>query len=146
MKNILIACMVLLSTAAYSQERYIGLTRDSLVKFHAKNFEHVKENDSALVVRLKRDQTTWRYFKFDESGTCVLTAWEASFYGDFTDLEKKLKSKKYKHPGEVEYNFLVSTIKGAMYTNGKETYILMYEAINPKMSATTRGIIYYKTK
>ena len=106
----------------------------------------MKDNDTAMVVRIKRDQTTWRYFKFGQDGKCELTAWETSFYGDFSDLEKKMRTKKYKKGAEVEYNFLVSKVKGQLYTNGKETYILMYGAINPNMSATTRGIIYYKAK
>jgi hypothetical protein len=143
MKNLVLSALILLSVSAHSQERYIGLTRDSIKSFHAKYFETVSTNDTAIVVKNKRDGTDWRFFNFDKTGKCVLAAKEVPFYNDFTDLEKKLKSKKYKNNGEVEYNFGVSKAKGAMYTNGKETYILMYGAINPNMSATTRGIIYY---
>ncbi len=144
MKNLLFLFLVLLSFSAFSQERYLGLTRDSLVKFHAKNFVTEVSNDTALVVKLKQGGIDWRYFKFDKTGTCVLAAKEVPFYDDFTNLEKKLKAKKYKSGGEAEYNFVVSKVKGSVYTNGKETYILMYGAINPNMSATTRGVIYYK--
>jgi hypothetical protein len=146
MKNILFAILMLATITGYSQERYIGLTRDSITKFHAKNFEHVGANDTALLVKLKRGGLNWRFFKFDNSGICVLAAEEVSYYNDFTDLEKKLKLKKYKSAGEVEYNFVAAKVQGAAYTNGKDTYILMYKPINPNLSATTRAVVYYKNK
>lgn len=146
MKNLLALTLLLISITCYSQERYIGWTRDSITSFHTKNFEKVASNDTSLLVKIRRDGTTWRFFKFDGTGKCTLCAWEVPFYNDFTDMEKKLKAKKYKNTGEVEYNFVVSKVKGTSYTNGKETYILMFGAINPNMSASTRGVIYYKAR
>lgn len=146
MRNILVAALLLLAVPARSQERYIGLTRDSIVSFHAKNFEKILSNDTALLVKYKRDGLDWRFFRFDNTGKCVLAAKEVSFYNDFTNLEKKLKSKKYKSTGEVEYDFIAAKVKGASYSNGKENYILMYKPINPNLSATTRAVVYYKTK
>jgi hypothetical protein len=146
MKNLLFLYMLAIAIPARSQERYIGLTRDSITKFHAKYFETLTSNDTAMVVKVKSDGTTWRYFKFDKASICEVAGWEVQFYNGFTDLEKKLKSKKYKNTGEIEYNFVVQKVKGAKYTNRKETYILMYGAINPNMSASTRAVIYYKGK
>ena len=88
----------------------------------------------------------WRFFRFDAAGKCNLTAWEVPFFNDFTDLEKTLKAKKYKKVNEVEYDFLVRKAKGIYYTNGKDNYILMFDAINPIMTNSTRAIIYSKTK
>ncbi len=146
MKNILFPVFMFITVSAYSQERYIGLTRDSIVSFHSKYFENVSSNDTALLVKYKRDGLDWRFFKFDKGGKCVLAAKEIAFYNEFTDLEKKLKSKKYKKTGEVEYNFVVAKVKGISYTNGKETYILMFNPINPNLSASTRAVVYFKTR
>lgn len=114
MKNTLFVLLLLCAVTVRSQERYIGLTRDSITKFHAKNFETAASNDTAMVVKIKRDGTTWRYFKFDKSNICEVAGWEVQFYNEFTDLEKKLKSKKYKSNGELEYNFIVQKVKGAV--------------------------------
>lgn len=146
MRKVLLIVSLGITATAFSQERYIGWTRDSIKAFHTKNFENVVVNDTAQVVKIRRDGTTWRYFRFDSKGICVLTGWEVAFYNDFTDLEKKLKAKKYKNVGEVEYDFVASKVKGALYTNGKENYILMYKPINPNLSATTRAVVYYKSR
>lgn len=146
MKNIFILGLILIASSAFSQERYMDLTRDSVMKRLSANFDNVASNDTALVIKHKRDGTDWRYFMFGKSGKCEVVGWEVAYYNDFIDLENKLKRTKFKNKGEVEYNFVVNKIKGAIYTNGKENYILMYGAINPNMSATTRGIVYFKTK
>ncbi|MCD6013417.1 MAG: hypothetical protein K0Q79_3279 [Flavipsychrobacter sp.] len=144
MKNILLVACVLLSVVCYSQERYIGLTRDSITTFHAKYFDQVYSNDTALLVKHKNG-LDWRYFRF-EQGVCTICAKEVLFYNDFINLEKKLKSQKFKDMGETVYDFAVSKVKGTIYTKGKENYILMYKPINPNLSATTRAVVYYKMK
>ncbi len=146
MRNIFFVVLLFASLSCSAQERYVGLTRDSIVSFHAKNFEQLASNDTALLVKNKRDGLDWRYFWFDKAGKCTLASKEVPFYNDFTDLEKKMKKKKYKDAGEVEYDFIKSKVKGTLYSNGKENYVLMYKPINPNLSATTRAIVYYKTK
>lgn len=146
MKKLFLAVCMLPAVTGYSQERYIGLTRDSLVSFHAKYFDQVYNNDTALLVKYRRDGLDWRYFKFDRAGICTLAVKEVPFYNDFTDLEKKLRSQKYKTTGETEFDFGVQKVQGAGYTKGKENYVLMYKPINPNLSASTRAVVYFKTK
>jgi hypothetical protein len=146
MKNILLIALLLLSFSSYSQERYIGLTRDSLIKFHAKYFDQVLSNDTALIVKIREHGSDWRYFKFDKEGKCEVCAVHVHYYNDFTDLEKKLKAKKFKDVGEVKYDYIVRSTGGRHYTKGNEHYLLMFEPINPNLMNTVRSVIYYKTK
>ncbi len=139
-------CLLLLTTNAMAQERYVGLTRDSIESFHKTYFETETKNDTALVVKIKRGGSEWRYFSFDQQGICRKAAIEVPFFNDFTDLEKKLRTKKYKKAGEITYDFVVKKMHGALYTNGKDSYMLMFGAINPNMSASTRGIVYFKNQ
>ncbi len=145
MKNILFAACVLLSVVCYAQERYIGLTRDSITTFHARYFEQIYSNDTTLLVKHKGG-LDWRYFKFDRSGVCTVCAKELLFYNDFIILEKKLKTQKFKDIGETVFDFGVSKVKGSAYTKGKENYLMMYMPINPNLTASTRAVVYYKTK
>ena len=146
MRTLLFLSLLLIGTRIYAQERYIGWSRDSIKSFHAKNFAEVASNDTAVLVKIARDGTDWRFFVFDKSGICIRAAEEINYYNAFTDLEKKLKAKKYKRAGEVEYDFIVAKVKGELYTNGKENYVLMYKPINPNLVATVRSVVYYKTK
>lgn len=146
MKNILLAAFILISGSAFAQERFIGATRHYIDSFFFTYSEKMMSNDTAIVVKPKQGSTNWSYYKFDDAGIVVLAAKELQFFNEFTDLEKKLKAKKYKKVGEVEYNYVVRKTKGALYTNGKDNYIMMYDPINPNMSNSTRSVIYYKTK
>ena len=147
MKKSLVLMAMLITSALHAQEKYIGLTHDSLLGFHRANFETVMNNDTALLVKDKSTGKDYRFFKFDTSGICYLATKNMPYYDDILNLETKLTEQGYqKSARPFEMDFLIRKITGVLYTRGKENYVMMSAAICPGLASSTRTVVYFKKK